>query len=93
MEGYVMATNNNQGASEFKRAKITSKQSMDLYDALPKEYRDVLKESVMNLSFPEPKSIKKSYPTARHMKSWIRQKDLLGTRDTYGRNHPAVAYK
>ena len=49
-----MATNNNQGASEFKRAKITSKQSMALYDALPKEYRDVLKESVMNLTCTDP---------------------------------------
>lgn len=87
-----MAANNN-GESEYAVRKSTPKEIMASYDALPKEYRDVLKESVMNLSVVEPKTIKYKFPTARHMKSWIRQKDLLGTRDTYGRNHPAVAYK
>ena len=92
MEGYVMAANNN-GKSEFKTQKLTREDVMARYDALPKEYRDVLKETVMNVICSDPKTIKKTFPTARNMKSWIRQKDLLGTRDTYGRQHPAVSYK
>jgi len=92
MEGYVMAANNN-GKSEFKTSLLTREDVMARYDALPKEYRDVLKETVMNVICADPKTIRKTFPTARNMKSWIRQKDLLGTRDTYGRNHPAVAYK
>ena len=87
-----MAANNN-GESEYTVRKMTPKEIMSSYDALPKEYRDVLKDTVMNLSIVGPKTIKYKFPTPRHMKSWIRQKDLLGTRDTYGRNHPAVSYK
>jgi hypothetical protein len=87
-----MATNNN-GKSEYRKTKSTHQEIMEKYDALPREYRDVLKDCVMNLTAPDPKKIKKMYPTARYMKSWIKQKDLLGTRDTYGRLHPTVAYK
>ena len=91
-KGNDMATNNN-GKSEYRVSKSTHQEIMEKYDALPKDYRDVLKDCVMNLTAPNPADIKKRYPTARYLKSWVRQKDLLGTRDTYGLNHPAVAYK
>lgn len=86
--------NNINGATTYKCTRVkTPKECMELYDALPKEYRDVLKESVMNLTATNPKNICRVYPTAKSMRDWIRQKDILGTRDTYGRSHPEVAYK
>jgi hypothetical protein len=81
------------GASVFEKGQYTREQKMAYYDALPKEYRDVLKDTVVDLVTADPKNIRARFKTAQFMKSWIRQKDLLGTRDTYGRNHPAVAYK
>jgi len=84
---------NNNGKSEYIVKKSTLQRTMELYDALPKEYRDVLKNSVMNLTVTQPQIVRKIFGTARAMKSHIQQKDLMGTRDTYGYNHPDIAFE
>lgn len=87
--------NNTNGKNAFDKLKttLTPAQKMAMYDALPREYRDVLKDSVDNILVTNPEHVRRSYKTPRFFSSWIKQKELLGTRDTYGINHPAVAYK
>jgi len=84
---------NNNGKSGYIVKKSTLQRTMELYDALPKEYRDVLKSTVMNLTVTQPQIVRKIFGTARALKLHIRQKDLVGTRDTYGYNHPDIAFE
>lgn len=86
-------THNNNGAQVFKSGSNRSKQeAMELYDALPKEYRDVLKYTVANLTYIKPICIRKQFRTSKTWNSWIKQKEVIGTRDTYGRSHPDFVY-
>ncbi len=85
--------NNNNGVSAFPIApKRTSQETMELYDTVPKEYRDVLKYTVTNLTLPNPKNAAKTFGSPRNFKSWIKRREVIGTRDTYGRSHPNFAY-
>lgn len=84
------------GKSPFDKLnpKETATERMARYDALPREYRDVLKQTLTNL-YPNdagPVALVKTFPNVSRFKSWIKQKELLATRDTYGRNHPDVQY-
>lgn len=85
-------TRNTNGKSAFKKANRTSQETMDLYDATPKEYRDVLKYAVGNLTLPNPTKAAKAFGSPKRLQSWIKQKEVIGTRDTYGRSHPDCAY-
>jgi len=82
-----MAPNTN-GKSAFRKAKRTPQEIMELYDATPKEYRDVLKYVVGNLSFPNPEKAVKIFGSPKKLQSWIKMQEVIGTRDTYGRSHP-----
>ena len=90
-----MFNSNTGGESEFVRERISIKERMAIYDALPKDYRDVLKDTVNNLMVRTDSdySLRRKWKTASHFKSWVRQKELLGTRDTYGYQHPAISSK
>jgi hypothetical protein len=86
-------TINNNGVTGFpKGPKRTSQEIMELYDATPKEYRDVLKYAVANIVLKNPEKAVKTYGTPKKMKSFIKRTEVIGTRDTYGRSHPDFAY-
>lgn len=85
-------TANTNGKSAFIKKDRSLQERMELYDATPKEYRDVLKYIVGNLSLPNPTKAAKVFGSPKRLQSWIKQKEVIGTRDTYGRSHPDCAY-